>query len=169
MSDTNSSKRRLWESEPLSDQAAEQALSELLDGALEVCCWHALLRPGEHQPTPLIHAPAGGRPDLADLARVFRAEDVHSRVSEAGWEFVVVPGRTVGVYAVELEGPVRCRFKVAVRLAQHRDLLQAAAAAGQLGLEFGDNHPQAGETINAGALMTCRARAIETVLADPSA
>lgn len=89
---------------------------------------------GVWYPTALVDV--GGRPDVADLARVHAVEgvgDLRTTVAVDGGRLVL---------GVSLRHPVRCDFGVALRAPEHLPLLVEAAGAGHLLLATSDPHAE---------------------------
>jgi hypothetical protein len=79
---------------------------------------------------PLVVVDAERQPEVADLPRVFRAEDIPAE-ARSRWLFVDgAGGRGCAVLLVGVSRPVRCRFRLLFSLVHDRALLTLVGRAG---------------------------------------
>ena len=145
---------------------AQQAASERFAGALPLCCW-AMIQPDFGGPAiPLLHFVPVDRPDIVDVPRAMESEGVGSGRPDLNWQFITSPEGGRGVLTFDLTRPIRCRFQVAVNLAEHHDLLEMVADRGALDLLVGNDCPEAETQPTTWGHFICRTQAIEDLLAN---
>ncbi|MGH2459043.1 MAG: hypothetical protein ACRDIY_09280 [Chloroflexota bacterium] len=79
---------------------------------------------------PVTELGARTRPDLADLARVHRAEGAGDQTH--AWHAMLTPTGAVLILELELHRPVRCRCSLVFDVAQHFAWLSRVADSGML-------------------------------------
>jgi hypothetical protein len=95
---------------------------------------------------PMVVVDSGRRPDVADLARVFRTEGIPAE-ARSRWLFVMDEhGRGSALLLVGVSRPVRCRFRLLFNMVDDRQLLGLVGRAGGFVMTCADpavDHEQA--------------------------
>jgi hypothetical protein len=95
---------------------------------------------------PMVVVDCGRRPDVADLARVFRTEGIPAE-ARSRWLFVLDEnGRGSALLLVGVSRPVRCRFRLLFSMVDDRQLLGLVGRAGGFVMTCADpavDHEQA--------------------------
>lgn len=115
-----------------------QKVREMIDEALPICA--VVFSHVDQVHFPVVQVGVRNRPDVADLPRVHQQDGPEGDV----WsQWILFNGQRSPLWAlleVEFRRPVICRFRLAFRSDKHRQLLEATALSGLLGLATGPLH-----------------------------
>ncbi len=121
---------------------SDQEISELLQNAVQVALvgvWSSTPNSTNiDELTPLLHLETKGRPDVFDLIRVLRSEELPS---EKLPPFIYSGGNHPGaLLRFDITEPVQCSFNILLRWPDDEDVLRLMALNGSLLLFVGDEY-----------------------------